>query len=416
MKRKSSALWRRWRRKCWRRDRNGCASVCSKNFRNRRARSARLSPHGSHRLVHRKKGKLALRTQVGEIIIETDRGQDKQTGQWLCPQQAVWGLGAHQKITPGLQDKLLFTVTATGSYEEAAALSAKWGCPVDDSTLHALVQRVGAKAETQIQQRLKNPPAELEPQRQASALAVLLMDGWMGRFRGSGWGKKKTPKTRVEWHEIKTGVFHCAEQSVRAGQGRGMLTDKVIVTWQGQPDELGRRLNWEAMRRGLARAKNTLVLSDGAAWIWNLKQDRWKQAHELLDFYHASQHLWRMGDALHGEGKSSGWVEPRLHQMRHGKEQKVLREIARLKAGRGQAGKIVREEQGYFSRQKGRMNYQAAARRGWPIGSGAVESACRQKQCRFKRPGQFWTQRGFRHLCALDEARRNGYWPQLWTN
>lgn len=377
---------------------------------------ARLFPQGSHRLVHRRKRKLTLRTQTGEVVVETDYGQDKESGQWLCPQREIWGVGAHQKITPRLQDKLAFTVTATGCYEEAAALSAKWGCPIDDSTLHALVQRAGAKAEAQIQQRLKEPARLLHPPRKASDLAVLLMDGWMGRFRGPGWGKKKTVQARVEWREIKTGVFYCAEQSAKASNGRGVLTDKVIVNWQGSPDELGRRLNWEAVRHGLARAKNTLVLSDGAAWIWNLKQDRWKGAHELLDFYHASQHLWRLGEALPGEGKSADWMETRRHEMRHGKEQKVLREIARLKAGRGEAAKIIKEEQGYFERQKGRMNYQAAARRGWPIGSGAVESACRQKQCRFKRPGQFWTEGGFRHLCALDEARRNGHWFELWTN
>lgn len=366
--------------------------------------------------MHRRKRRLTLRSQVGEVVLRTDYGRDKGTGKWLCPQQEVWGLEPHQKITPQLADKLAFTVTATGSYEEAAALSAKWGCLVDDSTLHSLVQRMGAKAEEQIQQRLQEPAPELEPERQASQLAVLLMDGWMARFRGPGWGKRRTKKTHVEWHEIKTGVFYCVEQAARVGNGRGVLTDKVIVNWQGQPDELGRRLNWEAGRRGLARARQSLVLSDGSAWIWNLKADRWKGAHELLDFYHASQHLWSLGEALLGKGQAARWVEARLHQMRHGKEQKVLKEIARLKRRRGEAGKIIREEQGYFERQQGRMNYQAAADRGWPIGSGAVESACRQKQCRFKRSGQFWTQRGFRHLCALDEARRNGHWAELWNS
>lgn len=376
----------------------------------------RLFPQGSHRLIHRRKRKLALRTQAGEVELKTDYGQDKETGKWLCPQQEIWGLGPHQKITPLLADKLAFTVTATGSYEEAATLSAKWGCPVDDSTLHGLVQRAGARAEEQIQQRLKEPPQELEPQRQPSKLAVLLMDGWMARFRGLGWGKNKTQKPRVEWHEIKTGVFYCLEQAARTGKGRGLLTDKASVNWQGQPDELGRRLNWEALRRGLARAQDTLVLSDGAAWIWNVKADRWKGAHELLDFYHASQHLWRVGDALKGEGQSAPWVETRLHWMRHGKEKKMLAEVARLKGCHGEAAKILREEQGYFERQKGRMNYQAAAEQGWPIGSGAVESACRQKQCRFKRAGQFWTERGFRHLCALDEARRNAHWSKIWAS
>ena len=60
------------------------------------------------------------------------------------------------------------------------------------------------------------------------------------------------------------------------------------------------------------------------------------------------------------------------------------------------------------------MNYQAVVRRSGPIGSGAVESACRQKQCRFKWAGQFWSRRGLRHLCALDEARRNYHWDELW--
>lgn len=351
---------------------------------------------------------------LGEVELKVWHGQDPADRHWGCPLQERWGLGPHQKITPGLADKLCFTVTATGSYEEASALAAKWGCPVDDSTLHALVQRVGAQAETQTRERLQSPPEEMEPQRKASELAVLLMDGWLARFRGPGWGYKRTQKPHVEWHEIKTGVFYLHEQAAQSQSGRGVLSDKAIVSWQGEPVELGRRLNWEALRRGLARAKDSLVLGDGSVWIWNVKTDRWKEARELLDFYHGSQHLWQLGRALEGEEQAAAWVEPRLHQMRHGKEKKVLEEIARLKLPKGEEGKTVGGEQGYFARQADRMNYDEIARRGWPIGSGAVESACRQKQCRFKRPGQFWTPEGLRHLCALDETRRNGHWNALW--
>ena len=92
----------------------------------------------------------------------------------------------------------------------------------------------------------------------------------------------------------------------------------------------------------------------------------------------------------------------------------MLSQIATLKRRRGEAGKVMLREQNYFASHAGRLNYQAIARRGWPIGSGAVESACRQKQGRFKRAGQFWTASGLRHLCALDEARRNHHWDQLW--
>ena len=75
-------------------------------------------------------------------------------------------------------------------------------------------------------------------------------------------------------------------------------------------------------------------------------------------------------------------VEPRRHQLRHGKEKRVLQEIAGLTAPAGEAAENVRREQNYFASQAGRMNYQKLHRRGWPIGSGPVESACRQRQVR----------------------------------
>jgi len=159
-------------------------------------------------------------------------------------------------------------------------------------------------------------------------------------------------------------------------------------------------------------------VADGAPWIWNVVEDRWADAHQLLDFYHASQHLWSLGAALYPKAETvrRAWVEARLQRLRHGQEQAVLREIAALPRRRSAVGQVVRQEQNYFAAQAGRMNYEEVAERGWPIGSGAVESACRQRQCRRKRPGQFWTQTGLRHLDALEEARDNGHWDQLWLN
>jgi hypothetical protein len=350
--------------------------------------------------------------------VVVDYGLDPLTGQWGCPLLGAWGLGPHQKITPGYAQKLCFTVTATGSYEEAAQVASQWAQSIDDSTLHALVQRIGQCAQAQAQSRYEMPPAERRPQQPASALAVLMADGCQIRYRGAGWGKKKTPPDRVEWHELKVGVCYRHEESGCREGGRGLVTDKIVVSCQETALELGRRLNWEALREGLGRARQVLFLGDGADWVWNLKKDRWNQAVELLDFYHGSQHLWELGRALHGQSEPmlSQWVHPLRHQLRHGKEKQVLRQIAQLKKRRGEAGEVIRREQGYFQNHSGRMNYQTIANRGWPIGSGAVESACRQKQCRFKRCGQFWTPEGLRNLCALDEARRNHHWDELWTS
>lgn len=346
-----------------------------------------------------------------------DYGQDPQTGSWCCPVREAWQLTPHQKITPGFAEKLCFTATATGSYEEAAQVASKWAQTVDDSTLHALVQRIGARAEEQAQSRYEQPPEERLPQRGPSELGVLMADGCQLRYRGPGWGKKKTKQDRVEWHELKLGVFYRHEEAARTEAGRGLLIDKIVVNWQDQSLELGRRLHWEALREGLGRARKLLYLGDGAEWVWNLKQDRWKSALELLDFYHGSEHLWDLGRALRGEKEPalSQWVKPLRHQLRHGQEERALHQIARLKKRSGELGKVIRREQNYFKTHAGRMNYQTIAKRGWPIGSGAVESACRQKQCRFKRCGQFWTRLGLRNLCALDEARRNHHWGELWS-
>src|SRR5579863_6164698 len=368
-------------------------------------------------LKQRRRRTLTLRSELGDVKLVVDYGQDPQGGHWGCPVREAWQLSPHQKIMPGFAEKLCFTVTATGSYEEAAQVASQWAQAMDDSTLHALVQRSGARAESQAQSRYEQPPPEREPQRGASELAVLLVDGCQMRYRGPGWGKKKTKQERVEWHELKLGVFNRHEQLAHSEAGRGILSDKIVVHWQDQSLELGRRLNWEALREGLGRARQTLYLGDGAPWVWNLKQDRWNSAVGLLDFYHASEHLWNLGRALHGEKQPalSQWVEPLRHQLRHGQEKQALRQIAQLKKRRGEAGKVIEREQNYFATHAARMNYQAVARRGWPIGSGAVESACRQKQCRFKRCGQFWTKEGFRNLCALDQARRNRHWDELWN-
>ena len=83
-------------------------------------------------------------------------------------------------------------------------------------------------------------------------------------------------------------------------------------------------------------------------------------------------------------------------------------------APRGRNGETVREQKNYFASQAERMHYEEIASRGWPIGSGAVESACSGHQNRFKRRGQFWTHKGLGNLAALKQARENKHWDELW--
>lgn len=370
-------------------------------------------PRSQRKAQHRRRQVLRLQTAVGLVKVTTWYGWNPATGQWGYPLRETWGLSSHQEMSPGLEDKLGFTLTVATAYEEASALAQKWGCTVASATLHVLAQRLGARAEAQTQQRLETLAQEWTPERAASELAVFMLDGWHARFRGLGWGKKKTQHQRVEWHEVKLGVFYLLEQAGHASGGRGVITEKTVVRWQGEPVELGRRLHWEAQRRGLGRARFILVVGDGAPWIWNVAADRWATAVELLDFYHASEHVWELGRALYG-GAAQAWVESRWHELRHGQEEKFLAHLAQLKGPRGPRGETVREQQAYFANQATRLNYETVAHRDWPIGSGPVESACSGEQTRFKRRGQFWTQAGLRHLAALKEARANQHWDELW--
>ncbi len=375
-------------------------------------------------LRQRQDRRLTLNTVMGPVTVAVDYGRDQRSGKWVCPAREHWGLGPHQKMTPELEDRICLTATLTGSYQAAAELSAKWGSPVDDEAIRAHARRAGARAEEQVQARLARTGAGTPPSSRlpAPAALVIMMDGWMARQRGEDWGRKQEGDAleRVAWHEIKGAVIYRLDHAGQTAGGRGVITQKHVVAWQGEPLEFGRRVQAEACRQGLAVAGEVFVVADGGVWIWNVQQDRFKQAQGVLDFYHASQHLWAVARALHPENETAArtWVEPLLTQLRHGQEEGVLQTLSNLPAWCAQRHRQtppeVRREQEYFQRHQEHIHYQAVAERGCPVGSGAMESFCSQMQGRFKRPGQFWSKQGMAELMALDTARRNLDWDALW--
>ena len=153
---------------------------------------AAFFPLSRSRAVHRRSRPMQLLTEAGVVKLEVPYGQDATDQHWGCPIRERWGLTRHQQLSLALEDKLAFTITATASYEEAAALAQKWGVAVTDSSLHSLTRRLGARAETQRQAQLKTPPVETEPKRAPAKLGVLMLDGWQVRQRGSGWGRARS--------------------------------------------------------------------------------------------------------------------------------------------------------------------------------------------------------------------------------
>src|SRR6266851_2668829 len=148
--------------------------------------------------------------------------------------------------------------------------------------------------------------------------------------------------------------------------------------------------------------------------------DRWPQARQRLDFYHAVQHLAAVGRALFGEDKAklTTWLKPLVKQLKNQSSIPVIRQLEEALAAMpsGPAAQTVAKEVEYFHEHQARMDYRAGQRAGEPIGSGPVEATCRQTQCRFKRPGQFWSQAGDEALLCLETFWRNGRWHLLFPH
>lgn len=294
-----------------------------------------------------------------------------------------------------------------------------WGSEVSDDLVHHHVRQCGVVAAEM------TLPAPAVPVSEPEFSVVIMMDGWMARERGPDWGagpRRKAPE-RIAWHEIKSAVVYRLEQRAEKESGRGLLVEKNIVACPPEtaPVDFGIAVEAEARRRGVGRAKVVYLVMDGAVWLWDLAADRFPDAVKTLDFHHASEHLWAVGRALHGEGtaETTAWVETLLHRLRHGGQARVVRRLQELidpVSGRSaEAQEVLDREAHYFKAHENHLNYRAIHRAGAPIGSGAVESLGAQLQRRFRCSGQFWMRPGLTHLLKLAVLFRNHDEVHLWN-
>ena len=143
-----------------------------------------------------------------------------------------------------------------------------------------------------------------------------------------------------------------------------------------------------------------------------------------IDYLHgvrqAVQHLAAVGRAIYGEDqqKLKNWLKPLVRQLKNQSAVKVIGKLEELLEGlpQGASAQAVKAELNYLREHQDRMDYRRARLRGEPIGSGAVESTCRQTQCRFKRPGQYWTLKGDEALLCLEMFWRNNRWDLLFPH
>lgn len=332
----------------------------------------------------------------------------------------AWGLGSNQRLSPALQRRLCCTASETGSFEKAAVLAAEWGCRISDDAIRSCIMSLAKNAEAL---PISTPCAD---KASAQDVLIIMMDGWMGRHRGRDWGRKKriVGQERVHWHEIKSAViYRLKDQTAVSPKRRALLAKHVVATpAQTEPLIFGQRVQHEAYRMGLGQARSVYVVMDGAVWLWNIFQDRFKQcAVGTLDFYHASEHLHALADVLFPENKqeATSWCARILHSLKHHSARRLFKTLAELLADPAEQSPqtiaAIENTKSYFQNHKDHMNYAESAKDGIPIGSGSIESQCSQFQDRFKRRGQFWTKEGFAGLLEVSVRHQNGEIRSLWA-
>jgi len=368
-------------------------------------------------------------TRFGTIRVRRTRGYCKRCGKWRCPADAALGLDDTAGYSPAVQEMAALVVTKLPVSEASVVLERLTGVKLPRATLDREARRQGQRAQAlrrQLDQTAAAPPQEkkqleltLEPYQR-----IIQIDAWNIRERDA-WGGSAAHRAQGQeperWHWVYTGtVFRLDHRGQTAG-GRPVITERGFVATREGIDGLRAQLYAEALRRGLGQAAGALVIADGAVWIWRLADDRFPPARQRLDFYRAVQHLAAVGRAVFGEEseKLKAWLKPLVKQLKNESAVKVIRQLEEflqtLPTGTA-AQAVVAREVNYFHEHQERMDYRAGRRRGEPIGSGPVEATCRQTQCRFRRPGQFWSTTGDEALLSLEMLWRNGRWHLLFPH
>ena len=183
-------------------------------------------------------------------------------------------------------------------------------------------------------------------------------------------------------------------------------------------EEFGRRLYLEAWNRGWSRAAKKIVIGDGAEWIRNLAQIHFPGAIQIVDLYHARQHLWEVARVLcpNDAPQQKAWMK--IHQKRlldKGKIEELVTALRALRQINPEVVEKIRTEAEYFEKNAERMRYPKFRRQHLFVGSGVIEAGCRTViGSRLKQSGMFWTVRGANAILALRCCLLNGRFEDYW--
>lgn len=292
------------------------------------------------------------------------------------------------------------------------------GLTISDTSIWRRVQVWGEKfkalEETQSIGATTPPPrGEIQrgvvPTQQVMGVA---MDGATVNLRQEGWKELKVGcvfevALRPEWDEE-------SEASVE----RAHAVHNSYVAYLGGPMAFGQRVWAEACARGVPQARESIVVGDGAAWIWNLAHEHWGRSLQVVDWYHGKEHLYKAAHLAYGDGspQAISWAKGQEKVLYQGRAWAVAQSLEILAEQHPAVASALHSEAGYFRTNQRRMYYLELREQGFPIGSGMVESGCKQFRARFAGPGMRWSRVGIERLLPVRAAILSDRFDELWSS
>lgn len=228
-------------------------------------------------------------------------------------------------------------------------------------------------------------------------------------------GKDETGKAKTR--EAKLG---CVFTQTTLDENQRPVRDEYSTTYVGAietAEAFGTRIYAEAIRRGVMRAAQVVVLGDGARWIWAIAEEHFYGAIQIVDLYHAREHLALIAKLVYGASaiKSKAWRDARREQLDAGDVEAVIASMRRLRPSHTQVQQTVRTAADYFHTNAERMRYAEFRKQGLFVGSGVREAGCKTI-CgqRLKRSGMHGTVKGANAIIALRCCQLSSRWDEFW--
>jgi hypothetical protein len=182
-------------------------------------------------------------------------------------------------------------------------------------------------------------------------------------------------------------------------------------------EEFGKRIYLEAWKRGWSRAAIRVVIGDGAEWIWNIADLQFPGAIQIVDLYHARQHLWDLARKLYPnqEAEQRRWIMIHQHMLDQGEIENLVLSLRSIDSSNPELAETIRTTANYFATNTQRMRYPEFRRQHLFVGSGVIEAGCKTViGSRCKQSGMFWTVRAANAILALRCCHINGRFEDYW--